>query len=889
MQASLDCLTDGSEYTGGPAIFLTLRKFTESSEDEGSILARYNLTGLPSLTGRLSSDQSYQLLSGGCFRCILLPSLNNCGGLASLFLSLVHFGYKALSPTVDGHCSDSESSMENDTKLSTSYGDITIVGPQNTSVLVDGILDTLFGNNRKRPSIRLCEVPLDKSGCWWDVYQDSYVRIWAQSVDNNAKKRKRPGFSSCNHPRAAADDDSAVYLVMIKPYFQTKIDTSKCNSRPISFAILPRSETCTSRIWDTLRNLPQEVIGTNNHDHHLDFVIHLDPCRCSRCTKQIDSDVELTDTIRSPNQVSMLQVPEWTVTNKLSRYYIATFPDCQDIFDPGTLIRAQKRSLLLHTNLPFAFPLSGRSKYLLDDKHNTTDECRGNRNVDCFLKSCSSIPLNQTVSSQSPFVTISKREAIFNRCSINSDYEAKPTLDPNVVLSLRNAYYHCNEETAATDDNEINLDDCSASENDGELKRNLIKSLDSDQKFPNHTAPHLLLLGTGCATPSALRGSSSYALFLPTSIQTSVSEKTSQLVLSAIIECGEGTLTSLSRHLPQSASNHNQSLSLNEQLRWVRLIWISHSHLDHYGDLPSLISAIARSKSKSKNNDSSCPLVVVAPVKVLKFLRVMLQSSVKTASTKVNSIEHSSYIGITHREFQISPFASNIKTMLFDYALPIPPHEEYDHLSCELHMYHPFASIRNVEVEHCREAFALILELRLPLKNNDDDQQPFVLCFSGDTRPSDNLVHECRTHCFPQASSAHWQHAAIPPPPPPRVSLLLHEATFMNDEHGRLNAAKKLHSTTAEALEVARRMQAEACLLTHFSQRYTHVSIVDAACSGATPESNSSGPSSFPGATTNKHSFSWGVAVDGMMMPLTKQVTAMLHTLSLCVDELLSK
>ena len=99
---------------------------------------------------------------------------------------------------------------------------------------------------------------------------------------------------------------------------------------------------------------------------------------------------------------------------------------------------------------------------------------------------------------------------------------------------------------------------------------------------------------------------------------------------------------------------------------------------------------------------------------------------------------------------------------------------------------------------------------------------------------------------------------------------------------------KKLHSTAAEALEIAKRMQVEACLLTHFSQRYTHVSIVDASF-GAISESNFRDASSFPDATTNKHSFSWGIAVDGMLIPLTKQVTAMLHTLSLCVDKLLSK
>ncbi|KAL3822664.1 hypothetical protein ACHAXA_001817 [Cyclostephanos tholiformis] len=79
------------------------------------------------------------------------------------------------------------------------------------------------------------------------------------------------------------------------------------------------------------------------------------------------------------------------------------------------------------------------------------------------------------------------------------------------------------------------------------------------------------------------------------------------------------------------------------------------------------------------------------------------------------------------------------------------------------------------------------------------------------------------------------------------VNLLIHESTFLDDLRGRSDAIRKRHSTTAEALNVACNMNAEACILTHFSQRYRHISIVDA----------SSGQDSHP--------FSWGIAYDGMM------------------------
>ena len=71
----------------------------------------------------------------------------------------------------------------------------------------------------------------------------------------------------------------------------------------------------------------------------------------------------------------------------------------------------------------------------------------------------------------------------------------------------------------------------------------------------------------------------------------------------------------------------------------------------------------------------------------------------------------------------------------------------------------------------------------------------FKLSFSGDCRPSENFAATGRGS-----------------------TVLIHEATFQNDMAG--SAIAKKHSTYAEALEVARQMQARALLLTHFSQRY---------------------------------------------------------------------
>ena len=900
MEVYLDCLTDGSEYTGGPAIFLTLRKSssggTGKETADGPILARYNLTGLPSLTGRLASDQSYRLLSGGCFRCILLPSLSNCGGLAALFLDLVQYGYKVLNPTItDGDDDDdSVSSLEHHGQTSMAYGDVSIIGPQNTLMLVDGVLDVLFGNTRRRPSIRVCEIPLNDDNDWWDVYQDSYIRVWAQMVSNccSCKGKKRKFDTPIN-----LDDQLVVYIAMIKSHLNTTC-SEKTKSDSVSFAILPhgsqcklcgQKNICTDLVWNKLRNLPQEVVGATKmrkdmQKHHLEFILHLDHHQSDHYWKT-DVKNELTvcpktNTVLKCNVKQttkhMVEVPQWAKDARISCHHFITVPKVwKEMLDPGILIRAQSRSRLLNRYLPFAFPLvsyPGNTDVGINNHpKNDGDE----RNINFLhVQSCSSILLNQDEN-----VILSRR--IFNE----ETRDASCVLDSELMTSLRRAFTHGNDKTGApvlVDDNEISLDDSSSPESYNDAKE-VVESNDLiDVCELDETSPHLLLLGTGCATPSPLRGSSSYALFMPTSTQSTDSKNSTRnncLVLTAIIECGEGTLTSLSRHLLKSSISDTQ-LTLEEQLRWVQLIWISHSHLDHYGDIASVVHAISESKKKQLLSD---PLLVIAPSKVLRFLDVMLGSarSKHAASSRATP----SYVGITHREFQSSPFASSIRSNLLDYALPTQSLRKTEHTIGVRSTYRPFISVRNVEVEHCKDAFALILEIQVLSQDSNQNQESFVLCFSGDTRPSNNLVHACRSHYPPQQTGTDWQRSSLPPPPPPRISLLLHEATFLHDEHGRMSALKKRHSTVYEALNIAEQMQVEACVLTHFSQRYTHVSVSDVKhIPGDARDVGSSEEEA-----TDTHLFPWTIGIDGMAIPLNREATSMLHHLSIFVDELLLK
>ena len=102
------------------------------------------------------------------------------------------------------------------------------------------------------------------------------------------------------------------------------------------------------------------------------------------------------------------------------------------------------------------------------------------------------------------------------------------------------------------------------------------------------------------------------------------------------------------------------------------------------------------------------------------------------------------------------------------------------------------ADLQTVRVRHCNEARAVSVTFL----------SGFKISYSGDCRPSKSFAR------IGQGST-----------------VLVHEATFDDELKG--DAIAKLHSTTSEAIQVGLAMGAKRVILTHFSQRYANLPVMD--------------------------------------------------------------
>ncbi|XPS98711.1 Ribonuclease Z [Ascochyta lentis] len=290
-----------------------------------------------------------------------------------------------------------------------------------------------------------------------------------------------------------------------------------------------------------------------------------------------------------------------------------------------------------------------------------------------------------------------------------------------------------------------------------------------------HPDTEITTLGTGSALPSKYRNVSATLVRVPG-------------VGNYLFDAGENTLGQLQRVYPPE--------ELTEILKELRVIWISHLHADHHLGTASVIRAWYHIKHNNVPN-SSLPVAATAASDVSKFgLSVISHDGMLQWLREYASIEDFGYSRILPLE--ISPATVGVGGSL----LSINGMETSGDLRVAKQDYTAlfgFADIQSVKVAHCHGAMAV--SITFPRSPSEPNVKPLKVSYSGDCRPSQPFSKIGRD-----------------------TTVLIHEATFDDELAG--DARAKKHSTTSEALGIGARMKAKAVVLTHFSQRYQKIPVL---------------------------------------------------------------
>jgi len=189
----------------------------------------------------------------------------------------------------------------------------------------------------------------------------------------------------------------------------------------------------------------------------------------------------------------------------------------------------------------------------------------------------------------------------------------------------------------------------------------------------------------------------------------------------------------------------------------IKCVWISHKHPDHHN---GLIPLLKHRQQYLNARGTHSPIIIIGPRLFEGYFR---------------EISMTSTFRLEYQFFHYSLLFNN------------------DHLLSTFFL-ETFGIIQaqTIKVIHGGDAAALVITHKTGWK----------IVFSGDTRPSKNLVQVGKD-----------------------CTLLVHEATLCDAE--RKLALSKAHSTTSEALFVAKQMNAYRVVLTHFSQRQNAYPVAD--------------------------------------------------------------
>jgi ribonuclease Z len=235
-----------------------------------------------------------------------------------------------------------------------------------------------------------------------------------------------------------------------------------------------------------------------------------------------------------------------------------------------------------------------------------------------------------------------------------------------------------------------------------------------------------------------------------------------------LVDCGEGSLGQLRRCVGAAGAE--------AILRRLKLAWISHIHADHHVGLAPLLAARA-----ALLGPGAPPVLVVGPRPLRRAL--------------------AGYAALEPLAYRFVDAAATTAAPAEGAAAAESAAEDAAALAVARAAL-GLSRLESVRVVHCAHAYGLVLE-RCAGDAGAGAHPGWTLAFSGDTRPCPALA----------AAAA-------------GATLLVHEATF--EDALQEEAEAKKHCTTSEAVEAGVAAGAYRTLLTHFSQRYPKVPVVDA-------------------------------------------------------------
>jgi ribonuclease Z len=286
-------------------------------------------------------------------------------------------------------------------------------------------------------------------------------------------------------------------------------------------------------------------------------------------------------------------------------------------------------------------------------------------------------------------------------------------------------------------------------------------------------------LGTGSALPSKYRNVSATLLRVPG-------------WGSMLFDCGENTLGQLKRAFTPE--------EFDELISGLRLVVISHMHADHHLGTVSVIKEWYERVHKSQPASTPLP---TTPVQDLfengKRLAVISEPAMSSWLEEYAAVEDYGYSRIA--PLNVSPAfpdrgqVSRLSWSVSKMALNAMSSQDRKDKISSMGVSPSLLGLEDVQaclVKHCHGARAISITWPTGFKAS----------YSGDCRPSEvfSKIGKGSTVC-------------------------IHEATFDDELQG--DAEAKNHSTTSEALGVAQAMGAKACVLTHFSQRYQKLPVLE--------------------------------------------------------------